>query len=86
MVQLGRRDAGRFGDGLDLGLLAPMAADMADGAAHHLVIGGGSGERHRGVASVGSGMRSGDSMGASIMCSRSRLLLSTKPPDFCIEG
>ena len=47
MVQFGRRHAGGFGDGLDLGLLAPMAADMADGAAHHVVIGGGCGERPR---------------------------------------
>ena len=42
-MQLGRRHAGGFGDGLDFGLLAPMAADMADGAAHHLIIGGGFG-------------------------------------------
>ncbi len=45
MVQLGRGDAGRFGDGLDLGLLAPMVADMADGAAHHVVIGRGGVKR-----------------------------------------
>ena len=41
-MQFGRRHAGRFGDGLDLGLLAPVAADMADGAAHDVVIVGGS--------------------------------------------
>ena len=46
-MQFGRRDAGGFRDGLDLGLLAPMAADMADGAAHHVVIGGGLGEMPR---------------------------------------
>ena len=46
-MQFGRRDAGRFGDGLDLGLLAPMAADMADGFADHVIVGGGSGQRHR---------------------------------------
>ena len=45
-MQFGRRDARRLGDGLDFRLLAPMAADMADGAAHHVVIGGGSGQRH----------------------------------------
>ena len=43
-MQLGRGDAGGLGDGLDFGLLAPMAADMADGAAHHVIIGGGFGE------------------------------------------
>ena len=47
MVQFGRRHAGGFGDGLDLGLLAPMAADMADGATHHGVIRGGGSERPR---------------------------------------
>ena len=41
MVQLGWCDAGGFGDGVDLGLLAPVLADVADGAAHHVVIGGG---------------------------------------------
>ena len=45
MVQLGRRDAGGFGDGVDFGLLAPVLADVADGAAHHVVIGGGGIER-----------------------------------------
>ena len=45
VVQFGRRDAGRLGNGLDFGLLAPMAADMTDGAAHHFVIGGGFGKR-----------------------------------------
>ena len=60
-MQLGRRDAGGLGDGLDLGLLAPVAADMADGAAHHVVVGGGIGERGQ------VGDRSGDSMDASII-------------------
>ena len=41
MMQLGRCDAGGVGNGLDLRLLAPVVADIADGAAHHLVIGGG---------------------------------------------
>ena len=39
-MQLGRGDAGGFGDGVDFGLLAPMLADMADGAAHHVIVGG----------------------------------------------
>jgi hypothetical protein len=39
MMQIGRGNAGGFGDGLDLGLRAPMAADMGDGAAHDIVIG-----------------------------------------------
>ena len=46
-MQFGRRDAGGFGDGFDLGLLAPVAADMADGLAHDVIIGGGAGKRHR---------------------------------------
>ena len=41
MMQLGRRDAGGVGDGVDLGLRAPVAADMGDGAAHDVVIGRG---------------------------------------------
>ncbi len=53
MMQFRRRDAGGFGDGFDLGLLAPMAADMADGAAHHVVIGGGRGKRHRVLDAIG---------------------------------
>ena len=53
VMQFGRRDAGGVGDGLDLGLLAPVAADMADGAAHHVVVGGGSGERGRVGDTVG---------------------------------
>ena len=46
-MQFGWGDASGFGDGLDLGLLAPVAADVADGAAHHVVVGGGCRERHR---------------------------------------
>ena len=53
VMQLGRRDAGGLGDGLDFGLLAPMAADMADGAAHHVVIGGGFGQKRRVGNAVG---------------------------------
>ena len=45
MMQLGGCDAGRFGDRLDLGLLAPMPADMRDGAAHDVVVVGGGLER-----------------------------------------
>ena len=45
VMQLGRGDARRFGNGFDLGLLAPVLADIADGAAHHVVIGGGVIER-----------------------------------------
>ncbi len=52
-MQFGRRDAGGFRNGFDLGLLAPMAADMADGAAHHVVIGGRRGERHRVLDAIG---------------------------------
>ena len=52
-MQFGRRDAGGFGDGLDLGLLAPVAADMADGLAHHVVVGGRGGERHRVQDTIG---------------------------------
>ena len=47
VVQFGWRDAGGFRDGFDLGLLAPMAADVADGAADDLVIGGGRVEWRR---------------------------------------
>ena len=47
MMQFGRRHAGRFGNGLDLGLLAPVAADMTDGAAHDVVIFGGLAQRNR---------------------------------------
>ena len=53
VMQFGRRDAGGLGDGFDFGLLAPMAADMADGAAHHVVIGGRSSQRHRVVDAIG---------------------------------
>ena len=45
MMQVGRRDAGGVGDRLDLGLRAPIAADMGDGAAHHVVIGRRGGQR-----------------------------------------
>ena len=37
-MQFGRRDLGGFGDGLDIRLVAPIAADMGDGAAHDVVI------------------------------------------------
>ena len=47
VVQFGRGHAGGFGNGLDLGLFAPMAADMADGFAHDLVIGGSFGQQRR---------------------------------------
>ncbi len=39
MMQLGRRHARGFGDLLDLRLVAPVAADMRDGAAHDVVVG-----------------------------------------------
>ncbi len=38
MMQLRRRNAGGVGDGFDLGLGAPVAADMSDGAADDVVI------------------------------------------------
>ena len=63
-MQLGRGDARGLGDGLDLGLLAPVAADMADGAAHHVVVGGRIGERGQVGQSIG------DSMDASIILLR----------------
>ena len=44
-MQFGRRDAGGFGDLFDLRLVAPMAADVGDGAAHDVVVGGGRVER-----------------------------------------
>ena len=47
VMQFGRCDAGRLGNGFDFGLLTPMAADMADGLAHHVVVGGRSSERQR---------------------------------------
>jgi hypothetical protein len=47
MMQLGRRDASGFGDSFDLGLLAPVAADMADRLAHDVIIGRGASKRHR---------------------------------------
>ena len=37
-MQIGGVDAGGVGDGLDLRLRAPIAADMGDGAAHDVVI------------------------------------------------
>ena len=52
-MQLGRRDAGGFGDLLDLRLLAPVAADMGDGAAHDVVVGGGGVERREVGNAVG---------------------------------
>ena len=57
MVQLGRRDAGGFGDLLDLRLRAPVASDVSDGAAHDVVVGGGGW-----TAAPRSEMRSGESM------------------------
>ena len=39
MMQIGGGDAGGVGDGFDLGLRAPIAADMGDGAAHDVIIG-----------------------------------------------
>ena len=81
VVQFGRRHACGFGDGVDLGLLAPMAAD--DGRWR------GARRRNRRLAQrsscSGSVTRSGDSMGASIICSRSRRGGRGKPPDFCRE-
>ncbi len=44
MMQLGGADAGGFRDVGDLGLGAPIAADMRDGAPHHVIVGGGVGE------------------------------------------
>ena len=77
MMQFGRRDAGGFRDLVDLGLRAPVAADMRDGATDDVVVGGGVGERARSV------MRSGESMEASIICSPSRRRRPPCPPDFC---
>ena len=67
MMQLGRGDAGGFGDGFDLGLVAPMIADVSDGAAHDA-----RSRRRRAASGVRSGMRSGESMAVSIICTRSR--------------
>ena len=61
VMQFGRRDAGGFGDLLDLRLLAPVAADVGDGAAHDVVVGGG------GASGARSGIRSGESMAVSIV-------------------
>ncbi len=47
VMQFGRCDAGGFGDGFDFGLLAPVAADVADRLAHDVIIGSGGSERHR---------------------------------------
>jgi len=40
MMQFGRGDAGGFRDLIDLRLLAPMATNMSDSAANHVVVGG----------------------------------------------
>ena len=61
MMQLGRRDAGGFGDLIDLRLGAPVAFDVSDGAAHDVVVGGG------GDSGARSEKRSGESMAFSIM-------------------
>ena len=47
VMQLGRGDAGGFGDRLGLGLVAPVLGDERDGAAHDVVVGGRNGERRR---------------------------------------
>ena len=54
-MQIGGADAGGFGDGVDLGLRAPMAADMGDGAAHDVVVGRRGGERGEVGEAVGQG-------------------------------
>ncbi len=46
-MQFGRSDAGGFGNGLNFGLFAPMAADMSDCLTHGLVVGGSFGQRRR---------------------------------------
>ena len=58
-MQFGGRDAGGFGNGVDLGLVAPMPGDMGDGAAHDVIVVGG------GLSAPGSVTRSGESMAAS---------------------
>ena len=52
-MQLGRRDAGRFRDGVDLRLRAPVLGDERDGAAHDVVVGGGVGQRREVGNAVG---------------------------------
>ena len=44
-MEIGGGYAGRFRNRLDLRLRLPIAADMGDGAAHDVIIGGGVGER-----------------------------------------
>ena len=46
-MQLGGADASGFRDLIDLRLLAPMATDVSDGAAHHAVVGGRGAERSK---------------------------------------
>src|SRR5690349_19197634 len=45
VMKFGRRDAGGFGDLLDLGLRAPVALDMGDGAANDVIVSGRGAER-----------------------------------------
>ena len=52
-MQLGRGDAGRVRDRLDLGLLAPVLGDEGDGAAHDVVVGGGGVQRRKVGNAVG---------------------------------
>ena len=46
-MQLGRGDAGRVRDGVDIGLLAPMLGNVGDGAPHDVVVGSRNGERRQ---------------------------------------
>ena len=62
-MQLGRGDADGVRDLLDLGLLAPVLRDEADGAADDVVVAGGRVQRRE------VGTRSGESMVFSIICS-----------------
>ena len=52
-MQLGRRDAGGFRDGVDLRLGAPVLGDVGDGAAHDVVVGRCIGERRKVGNAVG---------------------------------
>ncbi len=76
-MQIGGADAGGVGDGVDLGLRAPIAADMGDGAPHDVVIRRRRGQRGEVGEAVGQGRRL-----RSWSCRLSRADCEGKPPDF----
>ena len=77
-MQIGGGDAGGVGDGVDLGLRAPVAADMRDGAAHDVVIGRRCRQRREAGETVGDG-RFGKGHGHDQYLGRGG---GTQPPDF----